>query len=226
MVRVLSTLALKGAVHSLAERYRSGRRRAYRCRFRTDIGAAGTAARRRGRRRRDPDPRGARRGRREGHGGRGELRRSRALLGRHRGEGRRGTSRYRDRGRAAHDVARRPFGGLFAARRQRHSVRKTDRALGIAADINARASIIPQGFTAERLVDRRGRSRGPADQRVEAGRGHRGGRTDSARAANALRCFPPAEWRRRTTLAASDRLLRFLASPEVAPALRESGLEP
>ena len=64
VVRVLSTLALKGAIGSLAGRFEAETRRAHRCRFRADAGAAGTSARRRGRRRRHPDPRGARRSRR------------------------------------------------------------------------------------------------------------------------------------------------------------------
>ena len=97
--------------------------------------------------------------------------------------------------------------------------------MGIAAEINARATIIPSGFTAERLVS------GEADLAVQQiselklVAWHRGGRTDPAGTANAGGVFRrPAggiEQRR-----ASDRLLKYLASPEAAPALRESGLEP
>jgi molybdate transport system substrate-binding protein len=59
--------------------------------------------------------------------------------------------------------------------------------MGIASDINARAVIIPQGFTAERLVA------GEADLAVqqisEAGRRHRGDRAHSAPVADACGVF-------------------------------------
>ena len=97
--------------------------------------------------------------------------------------------------------------------------------LGIASDINARAVIIPQGFTAERLVS------GEADLAVQqiselkqiggievVGPIPRELQTPAVFSAGRMAATnKPAE---------ADRLLRFLASPEVAPVLRESGLEP
>ena len=98
--------------------------------------------------------------------------------------------------------------------------------LGIASDINARAVIIPQGFTAEKLIT------GEADlavQQISELKQIEGieviGPIPRA-TANAWRCFPPDAWRRTSKPDEADRLLRFLASPEVAPALRASGLEP
>lgn len=97
--------------------------------------------------------------------------------------------------------------------------------LGIAADINARATIIPSGFTAERLLT------GEADLAVQQ--------------ISELKLVPgveivgpiPRELQRPAVFSAgrlaasnnvaqSDRLLKYLSSPEVAPALRQSGLEP
>jgi molybdate transport system substrate-binding protein len=97
--------------------------------------------------------------------------------------------------------------------------------LGIAADINAKAVIIPQGFTAEKLVT------GEADLAVQqiselkqiggievVGPIPRELQTPAVFSAGRMAATSkPAE---------ADRLLRFLASSEVAPALRESGLEP
>src|SRR6478609_4102031 len=76
--------------------------------------------------------------------------------------------------------------------------------LGIASDINARAVIIPQGFTAERLVT------GEADLAVQ--------QTPAV--------FSSGRMAASDKVAPSDQLLRFLASKDVAPVLRESGLEP
>src|SRR3954469_4071001 len=97
--------------------------------------------------------------------------------------------------------------------------------MGIASDVNARAVIIPQGFTAERLVA------GEADLAVQqiselkqvAGIEVIGPiphqlQTPAVFSAGRMAASPRA--------AQADRLLRYLASPEVAPALRESGLEP
>src|SRR5262245_50817613 len=97
--------------------------------------------------------------------------------------------------------------------------------LGIAADINARAVIIPQGFTAERLVA------GEADLAVQ--------QISELKQVGGIEVVGPiprelqtpavfSAGRMATTQNAgeADRLLRFLASPDVAPALRESGLEP
>ena len=97
--------------------------------------------------------------------------------------------------------------------------------LGIASDINAKAQIIQQGFTAERLVS------GEADLAIQqiselkqvggievVGSIPRDLQTPAVFSAGRMAATnKPAE---------ADRLLRFLASPEVAPALRESGLEP
>jgi molybdate transport system substrate-binding protein len=97
--------------------------------------------------------------------------------------------------------------------------------LGIAADINARAVIIQQGFTAEKLVA------GDADLAVQqiselkqidgievVGPIPRDLQTPAVFSAGRMAATDKAD--------EADRLLRFLASAEVAPALRASGLEP
>ena len=97
--------------------------------------------------------------------------------------------------------------------------------LGIAADINARAVIIPQGFTAERLVS------GEADLAIQ--------QISELKQIDGIEVVGPIPHQLQTPAVFSagrmtasqkageaDRLLRFLASPGVAPALRESGLEP
>jgi molybdate transport system substrate-binding protein len=97
--------------------------------------------------------------------------------------------------------------------------------MGIASDINARAVIIPQGFTAERLVA------GEADLAVQ--------QISELKQVGGVEVIGPIPHQLQTPAvfsagrmaasprsAQSDRLLRYLASPEVAPALRESGLEP
>jgi molybdate transport system substrate-binding protein len=97
--------------------------------------------------------------------------------------------------------------------------------LGIASEINARAVIIPQGFTAERLVA------GEADLAVQ--------QISELKQVNGIEVVGPIPHELQTPAVFSagrmaatnkageaDRLLRFLASPEVAPALRASGLEP
>jgi len=97
--------------------------------------------------------------------------------------------------------------------------------MGIAAEVNARARIIPSGFTAELLVS------GEADLAVQqlselkqvtgievVGPIPRGLQTPAVFSAGRLAASPRP--------AASDALLKYLASPEVAPVLRESGLEP
>jgi molybdate transport system substrate-binding protein len=97
--------------------------------------------------------------------------------------------------------------------------------LGIASEINARAVIIPQGFTAERLVT------GEADLAVQ--------QISELKQVGGIEVVGPIPRELQTSAVFSagrmaatskpaevDRLLRFLASPEVAPALRESGLEP
>jgi molybdate transport system substrate-binding protein len=97
--------------------------------------------------------------------------------------------------------------------------------LGIASEINARAIIIPSGFTAERLVN------GEADLAVQ--------QISELKLVSGIEVVGPIPHYLQTPavfsagrLAASkgvgpsDRLLKYLASPEVAPVLRESGLEP
>jgi molybdate transport system substrate-binding protein len=97
--------------------------------------------------------------------------------------------------------------------------------LGIASEINARANIIPSGFTAERLVS------GEADLAVQ--------QISELKQVSGIEVVGPIPHHLQTPavfsagrLAASkrvepsDRLLKYLASTEVAPVLRESGLEP
>ncbi len=97
--------------------------------------------------------------------------------------------------------------------------------MGIAAEINARARIIPQGFTAERLVS------GEADLAVQ--------QISELKLVAGIEIVGPIPLHLQSPavfsagrLATSkntvqaDRLLKFLASPEAVPALRESGLEP
>ncbi|MDA9466343.1 substrate-binding domain-containing protein [Bradyrhizobium sp. CCBAU 53415] len=97
--------------------------------------------------------------------------------------------------------------------------------MGIAAEINARATVVEQGFTAERLVS------GEADLAVQqiselkqvagievVGPIPRDLQTPAVFSAGRTANAKHAE--------AADRLLRYLASPEVAPILRQSGLEP
>jgi molybdate transport system substrate-binding protein len=97
--------------------------------------------------------------------------------------------------------------------------------MGIAAAINARATIVPQGFTAERLVS------GEADLAVQqiselkqvAGIDIVGSIPLHLQTAVV---FSAGRLTASKKVDQSDRLLKFLASAEVAPALRESGLEP
>ena len=85
--------------------------------------------------------------------------------------------------------------------------------------------IIPQGFTAEKLVT------GEADLAVQ--------QISELKQIDGIEVVGPIPYELQTPAVFSagrmaatnkpdeaDRLLRFLASPEVAPALRESGLEP
>ena len=97
--------------------------------------------------------------------------------------------------------------------------------MGISAEINARATVVPSGFTAERLLS------GEADLAIQqiselkqvagievVGPIPHGLQTPAVFSAGRMAVSArPAQ---------ADRLLRFLASPEVAPVLRESGLEP
>lgn len=97
--------------------------------------------------------------------------------------------------------------------------------MGIASEVNARAKIIPSGFTAERLLG------GEADLAVQqlselkqvpgtevVGPIPRELQIPAVFSAGRLAASERA--------ALSDALLQYLASPDVAPVLRESGLEP
>jgi len=97
--------------------------------------------------------------------------------------------------------------------------------MGIASDVNARARIIPQGFMAERLLT------GEADLAVQ--------QISELKQVVGIEIVGPIPYELQTPavfsagrMAASgkpeqsERLLKFLASPEVVPVLRESGLEP
>lgn len=97
--------------------------------------------------------------------------------------------------------------------------------MGIASEINARATIVPQGFTAERLVS------GEADLAVQQISELKQVLGVDIVGAIPLHLQTPAVFSAGRLAASnkvgqSDRLLKFLASPEAAPALRESGLEP
>jgi molybdate transport system substrate-binding protein len=97
--------------------------------------------------------------------------------------------------------------------------------LGIASGLNARAVIIPSGFTAEKLVS------GEADLAVQ--------QISELKQVAGVEVVGPIPHHLQTPavfsagrMAASklaaqaDVLLKYLASPEVAPVLRQSGLEP
>jgi molybdate transport system substrate-binding protein len=97
--------------------------------------------------------------------------------------------------------------------------------LGIASEVNARACIIPQGFTAGRLLT------GEADLAVQ--------QISELKQVAGVEIVGPVPLEMQSPavfsagrLAASgravqaDALLRYLASAEAVPALRESGLEP
>lgn len=97
--------------------------------------------------------------------------------------------------------------------------------MGIASEVNAKACIIPQGFTAERLLT------GEASLAVQ--------QISELKQVDGVSVVGPVPLQMQTPavfsaarLAASakpvqaDALLRFLTSADAAPALRESGLEP
>jgi molybdate transport system substrate-binding protein len=97
--------------------------------------------------------------------------------------------------------------------------------MGIASEINAKARIVPSGFTAERLVA------GDADLAVQ--------QISELKQVAGVEIVGPIPLHMQSPavfsagrLAASkrvvqaDQLLKYLASPEAAPALRASGLEP
>jgi molybdate transport system substrate-binding protein len=97
--------------------------------------------------------------------------------------------------------------------------------MGIAADVNARAQIIASGFTAELLVS------GETDLAIQ-----QISELKQVGGVEVVGAIPhhlqtPAVFSAGRLAASqrpdqSDRLLDFLASPEVAPVLRECGLEP
>jgi molybdate transport system substrate-binding protein len=97
--------------------------------------------------------------------------------------------------------------------------------MGIAAEINAKATIVEQGFTAERLVS------GEVDLAVQ--------QISELKQVEGIEVVGPVPHDLQTPAVfsagrmanaehadAADRLLRYLASPEVVPVLRQSGLEP
>jgi molybdate transport system substrate-binding protein len=97
--------------------------------------------------------------------------------------------------------------------------------MGIAAEINASAIVIPSGFTAERLVS------GEADLAVQ--------QISELKLVSGIEVVGPIPHHLQTPavfsagrlaasrqVAASHRLLAYLASAEVAPVLLASGLEP
>lgn len=97
--------------------------------------------------------------------------------------------------------------------------------LGIAAEINARATIVPAGFTAERLIS------GEADIAIQQlselkqveGIAVVGPLPHDLQTPGLFSAGLMADATRRSE---AERLLRYLSSPEVAPVLRETGLEP
>ena len=97
--------------------------------------------------------------------------------------------------------------------------------MGIAAEINARAKIIPQGFTAELLVSDQADI---AVQQISELKLVRGVEVTGPipRELQTPAVFSAGRLAASSNVAPSDRLLKFLASSEAAPALRESGLEP
>jgi molybdate transport system substrate-binding protein len=97
--------------------------------------------------------------------------------------------------------------------------------MGIAAEINAKATIVEQGFTAERLVS------GEADLAVQ--------QISELKQVGGIEVIGPVPHDLQTPAVfsagrmanaaraeAAEALLRYLASPEVVPVLRQSGLEP
>lgn len=96
--------------------------------------------------------------------------------------------------------------------------------MGIAAEINARATVVPVGFTAERLIS------GEADIAIQ--------QLSELKQVSGIQIVGPLPLHLQTpavfsagrmvaskNVVASDLLLKFLASEEATPALVESGLE-
>lgn len=97
--------------------------------------------------------------------------------------------------------------------------------LGIAAEVNARAVIIPVGFTAEKLIS------GEADLAIQ--------QISELKQIDGIEVVGPLPLNLQTPAVfsagrlvasrragAADHLLRYLSSVDVAPVLRETGLEP
>ena len=97
--------------------------------------------------------------------------------------------------------------------------------MGIAAEVNAKATIVEQGFTAERLVS------SEADLAVQ--------QISELKQVGGIEVVGPIPHDLQTPAVfsagrmanakhpeAAERLLRYLASPDVVPVLRQSGLEP
>jgi molybdate transport system substrate-binding protein len=97
--------------------------------------------------------------------------------------------------------------------------------MGIAAEINARATVSPSGFTAERLVS------GEADLAVQ--------QISELKQVEGIEVVGPIPLELQTPalfsagriavsrkIEQADRLLKFLASADVAPVLRDTGLVP
>lgn len=97
--------------------------------------------------------------------------------------------------------------------------------MGIASEVNARALVVPSGFTAERLVS------GEADIAIQ--------QLSELKLVEGIDLVGPLPLNLQTPgvfsggrvavserAAQADALLKYLGSPAVAPVLRESGLEP
>jgi len=97
--------------------------------------------------------------------------------------------------------------------------------MGIAVEVNARAIVVPQGLTAEQLVT------GEADLAVQ--------QISELKQVAGIEIVGPIPFELQTPsvfsagcmagsprLVEADRLLRYLASADVAPLLRDAGLEP
>lgn len=97
--------------------------------------------------------------------------------------------------------------------------------MGIAAEINAKATIVEQGLTAERLIS------GEADLAVQ--------QISELKQVEGIQVIGPVPYDLQTPAVfsagrmvnakqaeAAEALLRYLASPDVVPVLRQSGLEP
>ena len=95
----------------------------------------------------------------------------------------------------------------------------------VARMLSTKATIVEQGFTAERLVS------GEADLAVQQISELK--QVDGIEVIGAIphdlqgpAVFSAGRVANATNAVAADRLLRYLASPEVVPVLRQSGLEP